>query len=141
MDFNEYIKTGMQGEMVVQVEEQHSAEHVGSGSMRVLATPMMIAFMEQTARDLLARLLPQGYSSVGVHVDVRHLAPTPLGCAVRIVCEIIEVDGSKILFSVQAWDPVEQVGSGNHQRVIINEERFLNRVKTKGSTTGAGRSG
>ena len=131
MNTSDYIKAGMKEEVSHLVEDQHTAEHVGSGSMRVLATPMMIAFMEQVARDLLARHLPVGYSSVGVHVDVRHLAPTPLGGTVRVKCEVLEVDGSKVTFSVQAWDRVEQVGEGKHQRVVINEERFFSRVNAK----------
>ena len=131
MNTSDYIKAGMKEEISHRVEEEHTAAHVGSGSMRVLATPVMIAFMEQTARDLLARYLPTGYSSVGVHVDVRHLAPTPLGSTVRVQCEVLEVDGSKVNFSVQAWDAVEQVGEGKHQRVVINEERFLSRVNAK----------
>ena len=131
MNTNEYIKVGMREEIVVEVEEQHTAAHVGSGSLRVLATPIMIAFMEQAARDLLGKHLPAGYSSVGVHVDVRHLAPTPLGSTVRVQCEVLAVDGSKVNFSVQAWDTVEQIGDGKHQRVVINEERFLNRVNAK----------
>ena len=68
---------------------------------------------------------------MGVHVDVHHLAPTPLGSTVRVQCEVLEVDGPKVNFSVQAWDAVEQVGEGKHQRVVINEERFLNRVNAK----------
>ena len=135
MNVSNYINAGMKEEMTLQVEEQHTAAHVGSGSLRVLATPMMIAFMERVARDLLARHLPHGYSSVGVHIDVRHLAPTPLGSTVRVQCEVLDVEGSEVNFAVHAWDSVEQVGDGKHQRVVINEERFLNRVNAKAALT------
>jgi fluoroacetyl-CoA thioesterase len=64
-------------------------------------------------------------------VDVRHLAPTPLGGNVRVTCEVLEVDGRRILFDVQAYDEQEKVGEGRHQRVVIDVERFLQRVEAK----------
>ena len=76
------------------VEETHTAAHLGSGSIQVLATPMMIAFMENVSLELIAKELPEGYSSVGTRVDIRHLAPTPLGATVRITATITEVEGS-----------------------------------------------
>jgi len=113
------------------VEEAHSAIHIGSGSHRVLASPWMITFMERAARLLLADLLPSGYSSVGVHVDIRHLAPTPVGGMLRVRAEVLAVENAKVKFSVQAADQVEPVGAGFHERVIIEEERFLRRVARK----------
>jgi predicted thioesterase len=115
-----------------QVVEEHAAAHVGSGGSRVLATPWMIAFMERVAFRLLEEHLPEGESSVGVLVDVRHLAPTPVGKSVRVTAEISELKGSKVRFVLQAWDQVEKVGEGNHHRVVINEARFLRRVEAKG---------
>jgi fluoroacetyl-CoA thioesterase len=136
MDLTQFFQPGARREELFSVEEEHSAIHVGSGSLRVLATPWMIAFMERTARMLLAERLPPGYSSVGVHVDVRHLAPTPVGAEVRARAEIHSIDGSRVNFTVQAWDGQEKIGEGAHQRVVIDEERFLRRVaaKTAGSS-------
>jgi predicted thioesterase len=131
MDFNEIFKPGMWREETFHIEEEHSAIHVGSGSLRVLATPWMIAFMENTARRLMAEHLPVGYSSVGAHVDVRHLAPTPVGRRLRVRSEVIEVNGLKVTFAVAAWDDQEQVGEGQHLRVVIDEARFLKRVAAK----------
>jgi predicted thioesterase len=131
MDLSELFRPGMSGEETFLVEEEHSAIHVGSGSLRVLATPWMIAFMENTARRLMAEHLPGGYSSVGAHVDVRHLAPTPVGARLRVRAEIIAVDGLKVTFAVAAWDDHEQVGEGQHLRVVIDEARFLKRVANK----------
>ena len=113
------------------VEEQHTAAHVGSGGSRVLASPWMIAFMERAARKLLGDVLPEGWSSVGVHVDVRHLAPTPVGGRVRARAEVTALQGSKVDFAVQAWDEHELVGEGTHRRVVIDEARFLSRVASK----------
>jgi len=88
MELIELIHPGMTSEEIFLVEERHLATHVGSGAARVLATPWMIAFMEGVSHRLLAKYLPAGYSSVGAHVDVHHLAPTPLGCSVRIRFEV-----------------------------------------------------
>jgi predicted thioesterase len=125
------IQKGMTREEMFQVAEEHTAIHVGSGGSRVLATPWMIAFMERVAHRLLAENLPAGESSVGVLVDVRHLAPTPIGAAVRVQVEIVTMDGAQVTFSVQAWDQAEKIGEGRHQRVLINEARFLRRVEGK----------
>ena len=133
MDLTEFIKPGMTLETTFQVEAQHSAAHIGSGSLRVLATPVMISFMESTSHRLLAQCLPEGYSSVGMLVNVRHLAPTPLGSNVRVVSEVVEVEGLRVTFSVRAWDQSEQIGDGQHQRMVIDEARFLRRVEAKSS--------
>jgi fluoroacetyl-CoA thioesterase len=131
MEVSELIKPGLWREEAFHVEERQAAIHVGSGSARVLATPWMIAFMEQTAHRLLATRLPPGYSSVGVLVNVRHIAPSPVGSPVRVRVEVLEVDGQRVNFMVQAWDPSELIGEGQHQRVVIDEARFLRRVEAK----------
>jgi fluoroacetyl-CoA thioesterase len=131
MELSEILHVGKVREEIYTVESQHSATHVGSGSARVLATPWMIAFIERTARDLLAEVLPEGYSSVGVHIDVRHLAPSPIGSHVRAWVEVTAIQGVKVDFTAGAWDDQELIGEGTHQRVIIEEERFLQRVERK----------
>lgn len=131
MDLTQILKPGLSREETFVVEEQHTAIHVGSGSLRVLASPWMIAFMERAARALLAEHLPAGYSSVGVHVDVRHLAPSPVGSVVRARAEVQSIDGLRVNFIVQAWDGQEKIGEGTHQRVVIDEGRFLRRVAAK----------
>ncbi len=127
----EPIQIGMKYEKVFQVEERHTASHVGSGDLSVLATPSMIAFMEYVSRDLLAQHLAPENSSVGVLVDVRHLAATPVGQPVRVACEVTEIDGRRVTFNVEAWDAQEKVGEGRHQRVIIDSARFLARLEAK----------
>jgi fluoroacetyl-CoA thioesterase len=131
MEFSECIEVGMKHEATFQVDEQYTAFHIGSGSLRVLATPSMIGFMERISHQLLTGCLPEGYSSVGAVVDVRHLAPTPLGWTVRVTSEVIEVDGRKVTLAVEAWDDQEMVGEGRHQRVVIDLNRFLQRVEAK----------
>ena len=131
MNITELFEPGMASEAAFEVKEEHSALQLGSGSLRVLATPMMIRFMELVSHQLLAQKLPEGYSSVGVHVDVRHLAPTPVNKTVRVRCEILEVKEPGIKFFVSAWDDVEKVGQGQHKRVIIEVDRFFSRVEAK----------
>lgn len=131
MDFSECIEVGMKHEATFRVDEPYTALHIGSGALRVLATPSMIGFMERISHQLLARCLPEGYSSVGAHVDVRHLAPTPMGWTVRITSEVVQVEGRKVTLAVAAWDEQEKVGEGLHQRVVIDLERFLSRVQAK----------
>jgi fluoroacetyl-CoA thioesterase len=134
MDLTDILRTGMTREDVFSVENQHTAAHVGSGSARVLATPWLIAFMERTARDLLADVLPDGYSSVGVHVNMRHLAPSPIGSQVRAYVEVTAFEGMKVDFAARLWDEQELIGEGTHQRVVIEEARFLRRVAGKMAT-------
>ncbi len=131
MELKDVFRKGMKAEQTFLVEEQFTAGHVGSGSLRVLATPSMIGFMERVARDLMEEILPEGISSVGVHVDIRHLAATPVGCMVRVTVEVEKAEGRRVDFSVEAWDEVEKVGEGRHQRYAIDVERFLGRLESK----------
>jgi len=135
MELTDFFQPGMAREDQYQVEEAHTAIHVGSGSYRVLATPWLIGFMERTARRLLAEHLPEGYSSVGVLVNVRHLAPSAVGSRLRVLAEVVAIDGWGVTFNVQAWDDQEHIGSGQHQRVVIEEARFLRRLAKKTSSS------
>ena len=131
MDFHKTVYAGLNREETFLVMEEHAAASVGSGGSRVLATPWMIAFMERVAYRLLAEHLGAGESSVGVLVNVRHLAPTPVGTSVQVQAEVSEMKGSRVTFTVQARDQDEVIGEGSHQRVVIDEARFLHRVEAK----------
>lgn len=125
------IQPGLKREETFRVEQANTARHIGSGSARVLATPWMVAFMERVAHRLLAERLPPGYSSVGVALEVRHSAPSPVGSLVRVQAEVVEVDATRVTFTVEATDEVEAIGSGRHERVVVEEARFLRRVQAK----------
>lgn len=129
MEPTDKLKAGMNRQQEFTVVDEHTAYHVGSGTVRVLATPMMIAYIEITALELMAEHLPEGYASVGTHVNVRHLAPSKLGATVRVSVTIEEVDESKVSFSTEVWDGETQVGVGTHQRFVIDTERFLKRLE------------
>jgi len=129
MEAQKTIKTGEKHQMEFVVEELHTAAHLGSGMVKVLATPTMILFMEITARTMLDELLPEGYSTVGTRVDVRHLAPAALGRTVRAEVAVDAVDGDKVTLSVAVWDGEALVGQGAHERYVIEVERFLRKLR------------
>jgi fluoroacetyl-CoA thioesterase len=131
LEVSELIHPGMIREDSFTIAMENSAIHLGSGSTRVLATPWMIAFMERVSHRLLTCCLPEGFSSVGTHLDVRHLAPTPVGATIRVKAEVLSVEGKRIFFLIQAWDELEKIGEGRHERVVIDEQRFLKRVENK----------
>lgn len=125
------IQVGMNLAEVFVVEEEHAASRVGSGAYPVLATPWLIAFMERVSHRLVAQNLPKGKSSVGVKVEVEHLAPTPVGGEVQVSARITGFDGKRVELEVSAWEGGEQVGTGNHRRVIVDDERFRQKIESK----------
>ncbi len=131
MELSELIHPGMTREDDFEITMDNSAIHIGSGSSRVLATPWMIAYMERVSHRLLTCCLPEGYSSVGTHLDVRHLAPTPVGATIHVKSEVLSLDENRVYFAIEAWDDLEKIGEGNHERVVIEEARFLRRVEKK----------
>jgi fluoroacetyl-CoA thioesterase len=137
MEAGDYFQVGMKAEQTFIVREEETAGHVGSGSLRVLATPSLIGYMERVARRFMDEKLPQGMSSVGVRVDVSHLAATPVGGKVRVSCEIVGLEGRRVDFAVEAWDELEKVGEGRHQRFVIDVARFMKRLEAKLPKAGA----
>jgi fluoroacetyl-CoA thioesterase len=127
----EGIEPGLKGEVSLVVAEEHTAKHLGSGGVQVLATPQMVLLMERASVAAVDPLLPEGYRTVGVGLNIRHLAPTPLGFQVRATAELIEVEGRRLLFRVEVHDGVEMAGEGTHERSIINVQRFSERVAQK----------
>lgn len=125
------VQPGLTGQLSLVVAEEHTAKHLGSGSVQVLATPQMILLMERASVAAVDPLLPEGYRTVGVALDVQHLAPTPVGFEVRATSELVEVDGRRLTFRVQVHDDVELVGEGTHRRAIVNVRQFGERVAQK----------
>jgi fluoroacetyl-CoA thioesterase len=125
------LKQGLEGTATLVVGEEHTAPRVGSGRVRVLATPVMINLMEAAALDAIERLLPPGHQSLGTHLNVGHYAATPVGMGLRASAVVTKIDGRKVEFRVEAFDDKERVGNGTHTRVIVNVERFDARVQRK----------
>ena len=125
------IQIGLAAEETATVVEALLATRLGSGSVEVYATPAMVALMESAAVATIHPLLPEGQTSVGIALDVRHLAATPPGQQVRARAEVVEVDGRRVTFSVRAWDERELIGEGTHTRYLIDVARFMQRVQSK----------
>jgi predicted thioesterase len=125
------VTEGLTGVAAIVVGEEHTAPSIGSGRVRVLATPVMINLMEAAALDGIERLLPHGHQSLGTHLNVGHYAATPVGMALRASAVVTRVDGRTVEFRVEAFDDKERVGDGTHTRVVVNVERFDQRVQRK----------
>jgi fluoroacetyl-CoA thioesterase len=125
------LEPGMIYEESLVVEEQHTAAHLGSGGVRVLATPIMVALMEAAARSLVDPKLEPGYMSVGTGLNIQHLAATPLGMRVTARAELVSAEGRKLNFKVEAYDEREKVGEGTHTRAIVNLKWFWDKLETK----------
>lgn len=122
------LQIGLRGESTTTVVHENTAAHVGAGGVEVFATPMMIALMENAAWRAVADSLEEGDVTVGTLVNVQHLTATPLGQQVRATAELIEIDGRRLVFKVEAFDEKRKIGEGRHERFIVNLERFLKRI-------------
>ena len=129
----EPITIGSKGTASVQVDETNLAVAVGSGSLPVFATPMMIAAIENTAAGSVVGELEEGRTTVGTLVNVSHVAATPEGMEVRIETELTEIapNGKILTFKVAAYDEAGLIGEGTHQRAIVAKERFEQKAQSK----------
>ncbi len=130
VDFS-HLPIGREGRAEVIVDDAHTAPRVGSGRIRVLATPVMINLMEAAALDCVEALLPDGHQSLGIHLDVSHHAATPVGMRVVATAKLVGVEGRRLKFAVEARDEKETIGGGTHERVVVNVARFDERVRKK----------
>jgi predicted thioesterase len=125
------IRPGLVGSAEMVVTPEHTAPRVGSGRIAVLATPVMINLIEAGALSAMEHLLPAGYQSLGIHLDVRHFAATPVGMRVTATVEVTVVESRTITFRVEARDERERISDGTRQRVVVNVARFDDRVGRK----------
>jgi predicted thioesterase len=131
METTNTLIPGLSREEQFHVEGEHTAYHIGSGDERVLATPWMISFMERVSNRLVIEHLPDGFMSVGIHVDVRHLAATPVNATVLVRVEVVEVVKNRIRLSVEACDNQDKIGDGTHTRAVVEKSKFMQRVMSK----------
>jgi fluoroacetyl-CoA thioesterase len=125
------LRPGLTGHVEIVVGDEHTAPHVGSGRVHVLATPVMVNLMEAAALQAVEGLLPAGHQTVGIHLDITHIAATPVGMRVKAYAELTKVEKRTLTFSVHAEDEKERIGAGLHERIIINLERFDQRMQEK----------
>ena len=124
------LKQGIKGRKEYIVTKDLTAAAVGSGLLEVYGTPYMIALMEETCHTSVAECLEEGQGTVGISISIKHTAATPVGMKVWCESELVEVDGKRLVFSLKAFDEVGPIGEGQHQRFIIDNEKFL--AKTNG---------
>lgn len=127
------LKPGLIGEKTDTVRNDNLATSYGSGGAAVYATPAMVGLLENAALSGVDPLLPEGWCTVGTHLDVKHLAATPPGMTVRARAELLSVEGRKLIFKVEAFDEKEKIGEGTHERYIIELAKFLAKIESKKS--------
>lgn len=125
------ITVGMTGTVSTSVEREDTALEVGSGSLLVYATPCMVALMEGAACEAIAEAVSEDKTTVGIELNISHLAATPVGMDVRAEAEVTAVEGNIITFSVTAYDEAGKIGEGIHKRAIVTSQRFLDKTYAK----------
>ena len=127
------LEPGATAEVSFVVPPERTAHAMGNHGVHVLATPFVIGLLENAAAAVIAPLVPPGSTSVGTMVEMRHLAATPVGMTVRAKATLLETDGKRFLFAVEAWDDKEKIAEGRHERYLIGDlAKFMNRAMRKG---------
>lgn len=125
------LTSGIKGTLESVVTEERTAKAMGSGELAVYATPAMIALMEETAYKSVSPELEEGAGSVGTLMNVKHVAASPVGMKITCQSELVEVDGRRLVFKVEAFDEKGLIGEGNHERFIIQNEKFQRKADSK----------
>lgn len=127
------ITPGQTAELEITVKPEQTADAMGNKGVKVLATPFVVGLLEETSQAAIRPHLPPGGGSVGTSIEMKHLAATPVGMKVRTKATVLESDGKRVLFQVEAFDEVEKIAEGTHERFVVgNLERFLDRAMHKG---------
>jgi len=127
MEFN--LAIGLKNKVEKVVTMADTARVFGSGAAEVFATPMMIGLMEGAALGAVRDLLPEGFTTVGISINIKHLSATAVGKKVWAEAELIEVDRKRLVFKIDAYDEDKKIGEGSHERFIIDEAKFMENLK------------
>ncbi len=125
------LTVGISNEMEKEVTKENTAAALGSGMLEVFATPAMVALMEETCLKSVQPELEEGCGTVGTGLTISHVSATPVGMKVRCASKLVEVDGRKLVFDVQAFDETGLIGQGMHERFIIQSDKFLSKAQKK----------
>lgn len=125
------LNKGIIGKANTVVDASNTADVVGSGSLKVFATPMMVALMEKAAVNALEDYLEEGETTVGTGINISHVSASPIGIEVNATAEVTYVNGREITFKLSASDSVGLIGEGIHTRFVVNAERFQNKTNRK----------
>jgi predicted thioesterase len=129
------LQPGASAEITLTVTPDRTADAMGNRGVHVFATPFVVGLLENAANAVLTPSLPPGAGTVGTMVEMRHLAATPVGMRVRAQARLLQADGRRYLFAVEAWDDKEKIAEGRHERVVVPDIRtFLERARQKGQT-------
>ena len=131
MNIPDTLQPGLVGSTEIVVGTRDTAPHVGSGKIKVLATPVMVGLMEEASLNAVEGLLPQGYQTVGTRLDITHVAATPVGLHVTARAELVKIDGRRLTFRIWADDERDRIGEGTHERIIVEVARFDARAQEK----------
>ena len=123
------LETGIKCVKEEVVTEELTAEQVASGGLAVYATPAMIRLMEHAAWLSVEEHMEEGFTTVGTHMDVKHVSASPLGAHIKAETELVEIDGRRLVFKVAAFDDKGLIGEGVHERFIVNTEKFMGKLK------------
>jgi fluoroacetyl-CoA thioesterase len=125
------LDAGRTYESQTRVEEWMTAEKAGNKGVDVLSTPMLLQLVEEAAMACIAPSLEEGQVSLGTHIDLAHLAPTPVGLIIRIEVEVLKTNGKRVEFAFNAFDEREKIAEGTHERYITDRSKFLERLEEK----------
>ena len=123
------LKIGMELTLEKIVQKEETAKKVGSGGMEVFATPCLLALMENAAYNLVQREMEVGMTTVGIEANLKHLKANLVGDKVICTAKLINIDGRKLEFEIIVKHNEVVVGSANHSRFIVNEEKFISKLK------------
>lgn len=118
------MEKGIKNSIQISVTNENTAKSVGSGTLSVFATPAMIALIEETAWKSVTPFLEEGFTTVGTLLNVKHLSPTPLNMFVRCETELVEIYGRRLKFEANVYDDTGLIGTGIHERFIVNADKF-----------------
>jgi predicted thioesterase len=130
------LQPGLTGTTEILVGTRDTAPHIGSGKIKVLATPVMVSLMEEAALNAAEGFMPPGHQTVGTRLDITHTAATPVGLRVTATAELTRIDGRRLTFRVWAQDEREKIGEGTHERIIVDVSRFDVRAQQKAPRRG-----
>lgn len=125
------LEVGIKGHQEMTVTNEFTAKSMGSGVMDVFATPAMLALMEKTAFTSVAEYLNEGCGTVGIKVDIEHVASSPVGMKIACDSELTAIEGRKLIFSVEAYDEKGLIGKGVHERFLIESQKFQEKTDRK----------
>ncbi len=125
------MQVGIENKIELNVTDEKTAKTVGSGTLDVFATPAMIALMEQTAAESVESELEQGTTTVGIKINVEHLAATPVGMKVTCHSTLVQAEGRKLVFDIEAFDEAGMIGKAYHERFIVDSNRFMDKTLSK----------